>query len=199
MDALALALTSVIGPPGPAAFAGEAAEVAAAAVGDVGAFERLYRRHLARIHGLARRMAGPEQAEELTQEVFVRAWQKLGTFRGEAAFGTWLHRVAVHLILGRRSAQQVERRRRDRDDAQLERMASPQERPDLALDFESAIDRLPEGARQIFVLHDVEGHKHEEIANLLGISTGTSKSQLHHARLALRRHLGTAGPGTVTP
>jgi len=161
-----------------------------AAGGDARAFERLYRSHVARVHGLARRMAGDELADELTQETFVRAWQKLWSFRGEAAFGTWLHRVAVNVILARRASQAGERSRRVDGMEILEMAAARPAAPDLAMDFEAAIRRLPDGARQIFVLHDVEGYKHEEIARLLGIVSGTSKAQLHRARMLLRGHLG---------
>ncbi len=167
----------------------EISDAALAARGDARAFERLYREHVGRVHALARRMTGGELAEELTQEVFVRAWQKLATFRGEAAFGTWLHRLAVNLILSRRAALAVERRRRRGGSEVLEIVPARPAGREFAVDFEAAIARLPEGARQIFVLHDVEGYKHEEIAGLLGIASGTSKAQLHRARMLLRGHL----------
>jgi RNA polymerase sigma factor (sigma-70 family) len=172
----------------------EAADVALAAGGDSRAFERLYRAHVTRIHSLCRRMTDADQADDLTQDVFVRAWQKLETFRGEAAFGTWLYRLAVNLVLGHRKALARERDRRQADagggDA-LDQIASPAlgEAPEMTVDFEQAIGSLPEGARQVFLLHDVAGYRHEEIAALLGIVPGTSKSQLHHARMALRKHL----------
>lgn len=164
-------------------------DVAQATGGDARAFERLYRSHVARIHTLARRMLGPDEAAEATQDVFVRAWRKLGTFRGEAAFGTWLHRLAVNVLLARRAELGTARRRFEDDDAALEGIAAPAAAPGEAIDVESAIDELPPGARQVFVLHDVEGYKHEEIARLLGITSGTSKSQLHRARMMLRRSL----------
>lgn len=159
-----------------------------AAAGDAHAFGRLYRDHAARIHSLARRMAGDDQADELTQDVFVRAWEKLRTFRGESAFGTWLHRLAVNLILAKR-AQTARRRGREAGDEALEWTAGRSATPELAMDFETAVQRLPEGAKQVFVLFDVEGYRHEEIAALLEISVGTSKSQLHRARMILREHL----------
>ena len=165
------------------------ADVALAASGDSRAFERLYRGHVARVHGLARRMIGPDAADDVTQDVFVRAWHKLGTFRGEAAFGTWLHRLAVNVILTQRTSLGTERSRFDGGDSALETASGRHRDPELSLDFEDAIERLPDGARQVFVLHDVAGYKHEEIAQMLGIVPGTSKSQLHHARMALRRHL----------
>lgn len=168
----------------------ESVDVALAASGDGYAFERLYRSHVARIHSLARRMTGPEYADELTQDVFVRAWEKLGTFRGDAAFGTWLHRLAVNLILSRRTKLGRERVRAA-DSALLESQPSRPARPELKIDFEAAMGRLPDGAREVFVLHDVEGYKHREIGELLGIATGTSKAQLHRARMLLRKHLET--------
>jgi RNA polymerase sigma-70 factor (ECF subfamily) len=167
----------------------DAVDVALAASGNGHAFERLYRRHVARVHSLARRMTGPEHADELTQDVFVRAWEKLGTFRGEAAFGTWLHRLAINLILSRRSRLGVERSRLDGADETLALQPAAAARPELAIDFESAIARLPEGARRVFVLHDVEGYRHDEIGELMGIAVGTSKAQLHRARMLLRSHL----------
>jgi len=168
----------------------DAVDALLAASGDAGAFRRLYHGHAARIHSLACRMMGSQDAKETTQDVFVRAWQKLGTYRGEAAFGTWLHRLAVNLILSRRSRQKVERDRMDPSEDALDQVSTKGETPEMDVDFERAIRRLPEGARQIFVLHDVEGYKHEEIATLLAISTGTSKAQLHRARMMLRRNLG---------
>lgn len=173
------------GPDAP----GDTVDVALAASGDGHAFERLYRDHVARIHSLARRMAGPEHADELTQDVFVRAWEKLGTFRGNAAFGTWLHRLAVNLILSQRKRLGKERQRFTDTEQALEMKAGRMMRPELAMDFESAMGRLPDGARAVFVLHDVEGYKHEEIGELLGIASGTSKAQLHRARMLLRGHM----------
>ena len=172
-----------------AAMDAEAADVALAQSGDGRAFERLYRAHVPRVHSLVRRMLDSAEADDVTQDVFVRAWEKLHTFRGEAAFGTWLHRLAVNVILGRREVLGGERRR-FHDDAQvLELVAGRLDAPEHGVDFEVAISRLPEGARQVFILHDVQGYRHEEIAHLLGIVPGTSKSQLHHARMALRKHL----------
>ena len=170
----------------------ETADVALAASGDASAFERLYRAHAARVHSLVRRMLDADEADDLTQDVFVRAWQKLGTFRGEAAFGTWLHRLAVNVVLARRKTVGLERSRYAGGDIALEQAAEsrPAHRPELSVDFEAALARLPDGARQVFVLHDVEGYRHEEIARMLGVVPGTSKSQLHHARMALRKYLG---------
>jgi len=166
-----------------------AADTALAASGDPSAFERLYRSHVARVHTLVRRMLDSDEADDITQDVFIRAWQKLSTFRGESAFGTWLHRLAVNVVLARRKTVGVERGRFITDDEPLESATGKHDTPELSLDFEEALARLPEGARQVFVLHDVEGYRHDEIARMLGVVPGTSKSQLHHARMALRRHL----------
>lgn len=167
----------------------EAADVALAQSGDGRAFERLYRTHVPRVLGLVRRMLDISHADDVTQDVFVRAWEKLHTFRGEAQFGTWLHRLAVNVILARRKTLGGERRRFYEDGEPLELVAGRAETPEYGMDFEEAISRLPEGARQVFILHDVQGFRHEEIAKLLGIVPGTSKSQLHHARMALRKYL----------
>jgi RNA polymerase sigma-70 factor (ECF subfamily) len=182
-------------PPGPGADpliaqleAVKGGDAVLAAAGDAHAFARLYREHAGRIHSLARRMAGDNDADELTQDVFVRAWEKLRTFRGESAFGTWLHRLAVNLILAKRQSSAT-RRNREAGDEALEWTPARSAQPELAMDFETAIQKLPDGARQIFVLFDVEGYRHEEIAEMLGVSVGTSKSQLHRARMILREHL----------
>jgi RNA polymerase sigma-70 factor (ECF subfamily) len=169
----------------------EPSDVAQAARGDAQAFRRLYEENVDRVHALARRMVSPEHADELTQDVFVRAWQKLHTFRGEARFSTWLHRLAVNLILSRRASFATQRARFLPDDTVLERLESRPAGREHRLDFEGAIARLPDGARTIFLLHDVEGYRHEEIASLLGVTTGTTKAQLHRARMLLRGHLGT--------
>jgi len=167
----------------------DAVDATLAASGDASAFERLYRTHVGRIHSLVRRMLNDQDVDEVAQDVFVRAWQKLGTFRGESAFGTWLHRLAINVILGRREMLGIRRQRFHEGDAMLESVAGRRAPVEMTLDFETAIERLPDGARQVFVLHDVEGYRHEEIAEMLGLATGTSKSQLHRARMALRRHL----------
>lgn len=166
-----------------------AADTALAASGDASAFERLYRTHVARVHTLVRRMLNTDDADDVTQDVFIRAWQKLSTFRGESAFGTWLHRLAVNVVLARRKTVGVERGRFITDDEPLDAVSSKPVTLELSMDFEEALATLPEGARQVFILHDVEGYRHEEIARMLGVVPGTSKSQLHHARMALRRHL----------
>ena len=166
-----------------------AADAALAGSGDPSAFERLYRTHVARVHTLVRRMLDADEADDVTQDVFIRAWQKLSTFRGESAFGTWLHRLAVNVVLARRKSVGIERGRFIADEEPLKDVSGRPHMPELSMDFEEALASLPEGARQVFVLHDVEGYRHDEIARMLGVVPGTSKSQLHHARMALRRHL----------
>jgi DNA-directed RNA polymerase specialized sigma24 family protein len=153
-----------------------AAIVLRAQSGDVDAFEILYRQHVGRIYALTRRMCADDaQADELTQEVFVKAWEKLDSYRGESAFSSWLHRVAVNVVLGDLQAD-------------IEGTA-PTCRPDLGVDLARALDTLPARARQVFVLHHVEGLGHEEVADAMGTSIGTSKGQLHRARELLRRVL----------
>lgn len=164
----------------------EALLVRRAAAGDEGAFERLYRRHVARIHSLVRRMTSPSAADDLTQDVFVRAWDRLSSFRGESAFGTWLHRLAVNVVLSNRRKTRREQDWLLPDGEALASVGVRSVPPGIVMDLEGAVARLPEGARQIFVLHDVEGWTHEEIAERLGVVVGTSKSQLSRARSALR-------------
>lgn len=173
---------------------GAAADVALAIQGDRRAFERLYRTHVDRVFSICVRMVGDRgKAEELTQDAFVRCWEKLGTFRGDSAFSTWLHRLAVNVVL---NDQETEGRRRSRHDDGIEDMdviATSDVRalpvPGLSLDLEAAIAALPTGARKVFVLHDVEGYTHEEIGAMLGVTAGGCKAQLHRARLLLRRML----------
>ena len=164
-------------------------DVARAAKGDVRAFEALYHAHLPRVHSLVRRMTGGRDADELTQDVFVRVWQKLGTFRGDSAFGTWLHRLAVNVVIERFRTEQARRARLYDGEEIFARLAGPALTRDIGMDFEAALETLPDGAREIFVLHDIEGYKHREIASMLDISPGTSKAQLHRARMMLRTHL----------
>jgi len=168
----------------------EQQDVRRAMAGDMEAFERLYRTHVARIHGLTRRMLGEDLADEVTQDVFVRAWRKLGTFRGDSAFGTWLHRVAVNLVLARRKQLG---RNRDRfvgdGEGAVQRATATRDSPAIRMELEAALTKLPDGARQVFVLHDVEGYRHREIAEYLGVTTGTTKAQLHRARMILRQYV----------
>jgi len=163
----------------------DAIDVEFAVNGDTVAFERLYRRHVARINSLARWLLSRDDVDDVLQDVFVRVWEKLDTFRGDAAFGTWLHRLATNVILRQRQKRRSEEGRESGTPPELSR-AAPASTPGLKIDIEVGVDRLPARARQVFVLHDMEGYKHEEIAGMLDISVGTSRSQLHHARMALR-------------
>jgi RNA polymerase sigma-70 factor (ECF subfamily) len=171
-------------------------DVARAAAGDRSAFERLYRGHVNRVFSICARMvADRDRAEELTQDVFVRAWEKLHLFRGESSFATWLHRLAVNVVLNARKTDGRQRSRFEENDEEAGGMdarpgviGSPLAPGDL-LDLEEAITTLPPGARRVFILHDVEGFKHEEIAEMLGVTSGATKAQLHRARLLLREAL----------
>jgi RNA polymerase sigma-70 factor (ECF subfamily) len=177
-------------PSGSEAPAAPAETLERAQAGDHRAFKQLYDAHLGRIYALTLRMAGNvAEAEELTQAVFIRAWERLPSFRGDSAFSTWLYRLAVNEVLGAwRSDRRRERRVRVSDD--LEAEAAPLEPPPgEPIDLEGAIARLPAGARAVFVLHDIEGYRHEEIAGLTGIAEGTSKAQLHRARRLLKEVL----------
>ena len=166
--------------------------MALAAAGDRVAFERLYRQHVNRVFSLCARMVNDRtRAEELTQDVFVRAWDKLHLFRGESAFGTWLHRMTVNLVL---NARKTDNRRQsryedDEDGDGVSLLVARSHSPGDRMDLEAAIARLPKGARRVFTLHDIEGYKHEEIAGMLGVTTGATKAQLHRARLLLREAL----------
>jgi RNA polymerase sigma-70 factor, ECF subfamily len=171
------------------------ADVAHAAAGDRTAFERLYRRHVDRVFSLCARMvADRARAEDLTQDVFVRAWEKLHLFRGESSFTTWLHRLAVNVVLNERKTDARRRARFEEEDEDRGMdvhagVVGSTAEPGVLLDLEEAMERLPAGARRVFVLHDVEGYKHEEIAGMLGVTTGATKAQLHRARLLLREAL----------
>ncbi|HVT40984.1 MAG TPA: RNA polymerase sigma factor [Gemmatimonadaceae bacterium] len=168
----------------------DGADAALARGGDAAAFERIYRRHAARVHSLARRLVGPGDADDGAQEVFIRVWEKLHLFRGDSAFGTWLHRLAINHLLGRGASLRTRWDREDEREDAHEMLAAPHGAgPGFSMDFENALERLAAGMREVFVLHDVEGYQHDEIARMLGIAEGTSKSQLHRARLILRRHL----------
>jgi RNA polymerase sigma-70 factor (ECF subfamily) len=159
--------------------------------GDDEAFSALYRAHVGRVHALCLRLSGDAQAGgELTQDVFVRAWEALPSFRGESAFGSWLHRLAMNVFLGKRRASSRRERRvfNTEEPALLERPVDPGQ-PGSRLDLERAIAGLPQGARVVFVLHDIEGYQHGEIARMTGIAEGTSKAQLFRARRLLRRAL----------
>ncbi len=163
-----------------------------AQAGDVAAFEELYRLHVGRVHALCLRMCGDAQeAEELTQDAFVRAWEKLASFRGASAFSSWLHRLTVNVVLG---SWRAKGRHRERVVAigDVAGWSDPRHEPTPrhGVDLERAIAGLPPGARTVFVLHDVEGYRHRDIAELTGLAVGTSKTQLHRARKLLRKALG---------
>ena len=159
--------------------------------GDMGAFEELYRGHVGRVHGAILRLVGMDRgrAEELTQDAFVRAWQKLSSFRHESAFSTWLYRLGVNTALmdlrGRRDAKET-----DVEDLELVAGGDVPFCAGERGDIERAVSALPPRARAVLVLHDVEGWKHEEIARELGMAVGSSKAQLHRARGLLRNALG---------
>lgn len=162
-----------------------------ARAGSVPAFEALYRQNIGRIYALCLRLAGDAAtAEECAQEAFITAWQKLEDFRGESAFSSWLYRIAVNTVMGsfRRQGRR-DRHVRPVEDGEWERIPDDIADTGVGMDLEAAIAALPEGARTIFVLHDVEGHRHEEIAAMTGIAVGTSKAQLHRARRLLRERL----------
>ena len=169
----------------------DGADVALAAAGDRHAFERVYRRHVTRVFSVCARMVGDRtRAEELTQDVFVRAWEKLSLFRGESAFSTWLHRLAVNVVLNERKADGRRSARAGGDDDEIDAFAAPEFlAPGDMMDLERAVAKLPPGARRVFVLHDVEGYRHEEIAEMLGVTSGATKAQLHRARMLLREAL----------
>jgi RNA polymerase sigma-70 factor (ECF subfamily) len=162
-------------------------DVTLAASGDRVAFERVYRAHVDRVYSLCARMMGDRGlAEELTQDVFVRVWEKLPLFRGDSAFTTWLHRVTVNVVLTRRKMVGIHESRVSNDEHAESFVASRSVSVGDQMDLEAAIAGLPAGARRIFVLHDVEGFTHDEIGEQLGITAGGSKAQLHRARSLLR-------------
>lgn len=165
------------------------------AEGDVVAFEQLYRRHFRRVYAICLRMIGnPTEAEDLSQEVFIQLFKKIGSFRGDSAFTTWLHRMTVNQVLmhfRKRSTRSEMLTEEGETPVQIvQGTANPNAMPVVdKIALEKAISELPPGYRNVFVLHDVEGYDHEEIARMLGFAEGTSKSQLHKARLKLRQLL----------
>lgn len=184
-------------PPGvPAVRADELALVERCRRGDLGAFEEVYRAHSGRLYSVACRMVGnPTDAEDLLQEIFLAAHRKLDSFRGESALGTWLYRLATNLCLDylRSKTARTNQMTDALDDepglADLSRRGLA-DRVLTRMDLERALTQLPEGCRAAFVLHDVQGLEHREVAEVLGIAEGTSKSQVHKARLRLRTLLG---------
>lgn len=181
----------------------EAEIIRLAVAGDQDAFKRLYELHSRRVYSLCFRLAGnPADAEDLTQEAFLQLFRKIHTFRGESRFSTWLHRLTLNVVLMRR-------RRKRHPEVSLDETAEAGDSdsrplidpgaPDLRLtgaidrvNLEKALQELPEGYREMFILHDVEGYEHNEIADLLGCSVGNSKSQLFKARVRLRHLLREA-------
>ena len=162
-----------------------------AQLGDADAFEAVYRAHASRVYALCLRMAGDAaHARELMQDVFIRAWEKLGTFRGESAFGSWLHRLAVNVVLmdGRLAARRAEEWI-DGDEGEARLRPSREAPAGLRMDLDRAIAALPPIARQVLILYDVEGYEHQEIGTMLGIAEGTSKAHLFRARRLLRETL----------
>lgn len=163
--------------------------------GDTGAFEELYRRHHRRVYSICLRMLqNASEAEDLTQDVFIQLYRKIGSFRGDSAFTTWLHRMAVNQVLMhfRKKTVKFEKTTEEGDTPVQIVSGSSDPRKMQVVDkiaLENAIKQLPEGYKNVFILHDVEGYEHEEVARILGCSVGTSKSQLHKARLKLRKLL----------
>ena len=169
--------------------ADEAAWIRQAQRSDARAFEALYRLHIDKIYGLCLRMTGNvSEAEDCAQEAFIQAWNKLTKFRGDSAFATWLHRIAVNTVLGR---IRKSKREQDRIQTVADTRPEPLNTGDTGelRDLVAAVDRLPEGARHVFVLHAVYGYTHDESASMLGIAAGTSKAQLHRARRLLAQQL----------
>lgn len=167
----------------------EAVWIRRAQKADSRAFERLYRLHIDKVYGLCLRMTGNvAEAEDCAQEAFIQAWNKLGKFRGDSAFSTWLHRIAVNAVLGR-----IRKSKREQDRIQVAAEISPGPAAigdgSNLRDLSHAIERLPEGARHVFVLSGIYGYSHEEASNMLGIAVGTSKAQLHRARRLLSEKL----------
>ena len=152
-------------------------------------FENLYRENAGRIYALCLRMSGdPTNARDLTQDVFIRAWKKLHLFRGESQLSTWLRRLAVNVCLNW-IAQERRRLGRQVDVEDLSVFEGKRSTPEAGIDLQRAIATLPVNARTVFVLHDVEGYRHEDIAEMSGVAVGTVKSQLHRARKLLQQRL----------
>ncbi len=166
-----------------------------AAQGDMGAFEEIYKRHHRRVYSICMRMLQrPSEAEDLTQDTFIQLYRKIGSFRGDSAFTTWLHRMTVNQVLMHFRKRTVKYEKTTEEGETPVQMVAGTANPErmrivdkIALD--NAIEQLPKGYKNVFVLHDVEGFEHEEVARILGCSVGTSKSQLHKARLKLQKLL----------
>jgi RNA polymerase sigma-70 factor (ECF subfamily) len=162
-----------------------------ARAGDRAAFDGLYAEHVGHVYAVCLRMtADAERADQLTQDAFVRAWRSLATFRGQSAFSSWLHRLAVNVVLeDERRTRRRERRVMIVADLELNDAPTRGGDADAGFDLERAIASLPEGARRALVLHDIEGYRHEDIAGMLGVAVGTVKAQLHRARRLMRERL----------
>jgi len=177
-------------PDGAARIDWEGALVQRAATGDVRAFERLYRENAGKVYGLCLRMTrDPAAAEDCTQETFINAWRALERFETRSAISTWLHRIAVNVVLGRRrkAMPAAESPPADEDFAERDWIL---ETPLEVHEIEAAIGSLPEGARDVLVLNAIYGYTHAEAAQMLGVAEGTCKAQLHRARELLRHRLG---------
>jgi len=173
--------------------ADESALIRRAQRSDAKAFEALYRMHVDRVYGICLRMTGNvSEAEDCAQEAFIQAWNKMQKFRGDSAFSTWLHRIAVNAVLGR---MRKSKREQDRIMAVAENAPPTVATADTGelRDLSEAVDRLPEGARNVFVLHAVYGYSHDEAGEMLGIAAGTSKAQLHRAKRLLAQQLKQQG------
>jgi len=166
-----------------------------AANGDMTAFEELYQRHHRRVYSICLRMLqNASEAEDLTQDVFIQLYRKIGSFRGDSAFTTWLHRLTVNQVLMHFRKRTVKFEKTTEEGETPVQIVNGTSNPNKMpivdkIALENAIEQLPEGYKNVFVLHDVEGYEHEEVARILGCSVGTSKSQLHKARLKLRKLL----------
>jgi len=168
-----------------------------ARAGDRLAFEKLYRSHCDHIYGLCWRLCGGDSAlaEDMVQEAFVRAWNKLDLFKGDSKFGTWLHRLAVNVVLSDRRIRVKRLRREQEFDENVERVQVGDRDvfAGLRKDLEAAIAGLPERARTVLILYDIEGYRHEEIAEMTGMAVGSSKAQLHRARKLVQEVLEDTG------
>ena len=165
--------------------------IAACQQGDARAFQKVFDLYKDRVYSLCRHMSGnAEDAEDLTQDVFVRAWQKLGSFRGDSQFSTWLHRLAVNVILqDRRTRGRRQAKEHVVEDLERYAIAATPATPGTKVDLERAIAGLPAGAREVLVLRDVQGFKYREIAELTGVTLGTVKAQIHRARALVQEAL----------
>ena len=177
--------------PGPPIALDEARLIKRVQEGDMKAFEALYRRHEGRVYGICLRISANQSlAEELTQDVFLKVWQRIGSYEGRSKFSTWLYRLATNRAIdGLRSEIRRSARETTTEDPASWEPPRPGPKPEGKMDLESAIGELPTAARTVFVMHDVQGYKHKDISEMTGMAEGTSKSQLHRARRLLRAKL----------